>query len=261
MAMEVKLSADDHNALSVTYPSVPTAFAKSGSAKGGAAKKTMAIDVRDRMRSDILSARLVPGQRLMFADLSERYGVSVGVTREALTWLSSQGLVQANAHQGYIVTPLSIPDLTELTQTRVLIEPIALRMSFEAGGTDWEGDVISAHHILSRTPPPHGPKALDEDALDVWAEVHSAFHDVLFAACPNTRLLRIVRQLAEEAAMYRRWSVALVLSNPQADAEHQALLDAALAGDWERGAQVLCTHIEHTREMLTAYVAAHPESV
>ena len=256
MALEVKLSADDHNALSVTYPVVPTAFAKRGPTK-----KTMAIDVRDRMRSDILSARLVPGQRLMFADLSERYGVSVGVTREALTWLSSQGLVQANAHQGYIVTPLSIPDLTELTQTRVLIEPLVLRMSFEAGGNDWEGDVISAHHILSRTPAPHGPKALDEDALDVWADAHSAFHDSLFAACGNKRLLRIVRQLAEEAAMYRRWSVALVLSNPQADNEHQALLDAALSGDWKRGSEVLCTHIEHTREMLSHYVATHPESV
>src|SRR5690606_23270342 len=164
--------------------------------KSGPAKDTMAVAVRDRMRADILGARLKPGQRLMFADLSERYGVSVGVTREALTWLSSQGLVQANAHQGYIVTPLSIPDLAELTQARVLIEPLVLRMSFEAGGMDWEGDVIAAHHILSRTPPPHGEAQLSEDALDRWAEAHSAFHETLFAACTNQRLLKIVKQFA-----------------------------------------------------------------
>ncbi|BDZ45512.1 hypothetical protein GCM10025866_14210 [Naasia aerilata] len=141
----------------------------------------------------------------------------------------------------------------------MLVEPLVLRMSFEAGGTDWEGDVISAHHILSRTPAPHGPKALDEHALDTWAEAHSAFHDVLFAACPNQRLLKIVRQLAEEAAMYRRWSVALVLSNPRADSEHRQLLDSALAGDWERAGEVLRTHIEHTLEMLSNYVEAHPD--
>ncbi len=123
-----------------------------------------------------------------------------------------------------------------------------------------KGDVISAHHILSRTPPPHGPEALDEDALDRWAEAHSAFHEVLFAACTNGRLLRIVKQLAEEAAMYRRWSVALVLHNPRGEAEHQALLESALAGDWERGSAVLKTHIEHTREMLANYVAAHPDA-
>jgi DNA-binding GntR family transcriptional regulator len=52
-----------------------------------------------------------------------------------------------------------------------------------------------------------------------------------------------------------------VLSNPRADNEHQALLDAALSGDWKRGGSVLRTHIEHTLEMLSDYVAAHPESV
>jgi DNA-binding GntR family transcriptional regulator len=70
-----------------------------------------------------------------------------------------------------------------------------------------------------------------------------------------------VGQLAEEAAMYRRWSVALTLSNPQGAEEHRALLEAALAGDWQRGGAVLTTHIEHTREMLTKYVAEHPEAV
>lgn len=219
----------------------------------------MAVHVRDRMRSDILRARLLPGQRLMFADLSERYGASVGVTREALTWLSSQGLVQANAHQGYVVTPLSLPDLNELTQARMMIEPLVLRASFEAGGTEWEGAVVSAHHVLSRTPPPISDEPHDEDALDRWADTHSAFHEVLVSACPNKRLLRIVAQLNEEAAMYRRWSVSLVHYEPGSVEEHRALLEAALAGDWERGGDVLRTHYRHTQENLSHYVATHPE--
>lgn len=207
-----------------------------------------------------MAARLRPGQRLMFADLSERYGASVGVTREALTWLTSQGLVEANAHQGYVVTPLSIPVLNELTEARILIEPLVLRASFEAGDTEWEGAVVSAHHVLSRTPPPDNDEQLDGDALDRWAETHSAFHEVLVSACPNKRLLRIVRQLAEEATMYRRWSVSLVHSSPGSADEHGALLEAALKGDWERGGEVLRTHYRHTQENLSKYVAEHPEA-
>ncbi len=207
-----------------------------------------------------MAARLRPGQRLMFADLSERYGASVGVTREALTWLTSQGLVEANAHQGYVVTPLSIPVLNELTEARILIEPLVLRASFEAGDTEWEGAVVSAHHVLSRTPPPDNDEQLDGDALDRWAETHSAFHEVLVSACPNKRLLRIVRQLAEEATMYRRWSVSLVHYNPGSTDEHGALLEAALTGDWERGGEVLRTHYRHTQENLSKYVAEHPEA-
>ena len=219
----------------------------------------MAVHVRDRIRSDILTARLHPGQRLLFADLSERYGASVGVTREALTWLASQGLVRASAHQGYIVTPLSVPDLNELTEARIEIEPIVLRKSFEAGGTDWEAAVLSAHHVLSRTPPPNAEGNHGEDALDRWAETHAAFHEALVGACQNKRLVRIVRQLAEEAGIYRRWSVSLVSYHPESVEEHRALLDAALAGDWQTGGDLLRTHYTHTNQNLSTYAASHPD--
>ena len=227
--------------------------------KSGPAKSTLAMEVRDRIRSDILAIRLHPGQRLMFADLSQRYGASVGVTREALTWLASQGLVQSTAHQGYVVTPLSVPDLSELTEARILIEPLVLRASFESGDTAWEAAVLSAHHVLARTPPPNYDQNLEEDAIDRWAETHAAFHDALVAACPNKRLLKIVKQMHEEATMYRRWSVSLVSYHAESVGEHSSLLEAALCRDWESASGVLCDHYRHTMENLADYAAKHPD--
>jgi DNA-binding GntR family transcriptional regulator len=222
--------------------------------KSGPAKDTMAVAVRNRMRSDILGARLKPGQRLMFAELSERYGVSVGVTREALTWLSSQGLVKAVAHQGYMVTPLSLPELNELTDARLLVEPEVLKLSIANGDTDWEGQIVAAHHVLSRTPSSaEGSDPNDDDAQDAWSEAHAAFHEALFAACHNTRLMEIVQKFAEEAMLYRRWSVSLGHVNPDSVKEHRALLDHSLARDGEGAAEVLRTHIQHTRENLREY--------
>lgn len=216
----------------------------------------MATAVRDRLRSDILNGRLKPSQRLMFADLSQRYGVSVGVTREALSLLSSQGLVRSNAHQGYIVTPLTLEDLDGLVQSRLLIEPLVLELSISQGDTEWEGVALAAHHVLTRTPPtpPGGPDADDPNYHDRWAAAHEAFHDALLSACGNERLLRVVRGFAEEAALYRRWSVSLGGGNPDSAAEHQALLDACLARDPELAGDVLRTHISHTRKMLSDYL-------
>lgn len=228
--------------------------------KSGGTKKTMAVDVRDRMRADILNARLKPGQRLMFADLSERYGVSVGVTREALTWLASHGLVQSNAHQGYVVTPLSLTELNELTEARLAVEPLVLEKSIANGDTEWEGRIVSAHHILSRTPPTL-PEKTDEEYQDRWAEVHAAFHDSLFSACDNRRLLRVVRGFAEEAALYRRWSVSLGHINPDSEIEHRALLDASLARDAVTAGEVLRTHIAHTRAILREHASESPEDL
>jgi DNA-binding GntR family transcriptional regulator len=222
--------------------------------KSGPAKDTMAVAVRDRMRADILGARLKPGQRLMFAELSERYGVSVGVTREALTWLSSQGLVKAVAHQGYMVTPLSLPELDELTDARLLIEPEVLKLSISNGDTDWEGQIVAAHHVLSRTPSSaEGSDPDDDVAQDAWSEAHATFHESLFSACHNSRLMEIVQKFAEEAMLYRRWSVSLGHVNPHSVEEHRALLDHSLARDGESAAEVLRTHIQHTRQMLREY--------
>ncbi|MBO9577905.1 MAG: GntR family transcriptional regulator [Microbacteriaceae bacterium] len=223
--------------------------------KSSPAKDTMAIAVRDKMRADILGARLKPGQRLMFAELSERYGVSVGVTREALTWLSSQGLVKATAHQGYMVTPLTMAELDALTEARLLIESEVLKLSIRNGDTEWEGLIIAAHHVLSRTPSSaEGSDPNDDAAQDAWAEAHAAYHEALLSACGNPRLMQIVRTLSEEAALYRRWSISLGHINHQAAAEHRALLEHCLAREPEEAAEALRQHVSHTRQMLMEYI-------
>jgi DNA-binding GntR family transcriptional regulator len=55
--------------------------------------------------------------------------VSAAVVREALSRLTEQGLVQSNPQRGFIVMPLSVDDLHDLTRIRVLVETLALRES------------------------------------------------------------------------------------------------------------------------------------
>src|SRR3954469_24687574 len=135
------------------------------------------------MRDDILNGRYRPGDRLMFPGLCKRYGASVGVTREALASLAAEGLVQTEAHQGYVVRPLSPEDLTELTAARVALEPMVLRQSIADGDVEWESRVVASHHVLLRT-----PRERAEDPLRItneWAEAHEAFHAALFSGCTN----------------------------------------------------------------------------
>lgn len=213
------------------------------------AKRTRAEYIRDRMREDILNGVMKPGQRLMFPDLCERYGASVGVTREALAGLVSQGLVRAVPHHGHTVTPISAEDLRDLVTARSLLEPLVLKMSVSHGGLEWEANLMAIFHRMSRTtrflpddPNSHNPE---------WAAIHEAFHQALFAACGNKKLLEITRQLGADAALYRRWSDTLG-DGPQRDvlAEHKALLDAAIVGDAEDAARLLQEHIEHTAHSL-----------
>lgn len=213
------------------------------------AKRTRAEHIRDRMRDDILNGVVKPGQRLMFPDLCERYGASVGVTREALAGLVSEGLVRAVPHHGHTVTPISAEDLQDLVTARSMVEPLVLKMSVGNGGLEWEANLMAVFHRMSRTtrvlpddPAHHNPE---------WSAIHEAFHQALFAACGNKKLLEITRQLGADAALYRRWSDTIG-DGQQRDvlAEHKALLDAAIAGDAEQAAHLLREHIEHTASTL-----------
>ncbi len=202
-----------------------------------------------RLRADILGGRLVPGERLKFPDLCEQYGTSVGAAREALIRLLGEGLVQAQAHQGYHVTPLSQTDLTDLTEARAEFESLALQLAIRHGDVAWESALVAAHHALGRTP------MLEQDgtgrASDEWTVRHAAFHLALLVGCPNRRVLRVAGALREEAELYRQWSVSRGSAGGRdAAGEHLALLGAALDRDADRATGLVREHIAHTARLL-----------
>src|SRR5262245_51885029 len=87
-----------------------------------AAGETRAADVLHRMRSDIISCALKPGTKLRFESLRDMYAVSFSTLREGLSRLVAEGLVTAEDQRGFVVAPVSIEDLNDLTYVRVLVE-------------------------------------------------------------------------------------------------------------------------------------------
>ena len=77
--------------------------------------------VYEVIRSELLNGVLHPGQKLKMVELTERFGVSQSVIREALTRLTEQGLLIATPQRGFRVRDLSIEDIAELTESRVQI--------------------------------------------------------------------------------------------------------------------------------------------
>ena len=205
--------------------------------------------VHARLREDILGGVLPPGQRLKFPELCKRYDTSVGAAREALTRLESAGLVRGQAHQGYVVTPLSVEELSELTVARVEIECLVLRMAIAEGDVRWEADAIAAHHLLERA------TYLDPDnharSTAEWTAAHAAFHEALLAGCGNRRLREVATGLRDEAELYRQWSITPALAKGRdVAAEHRAILDAAVARDMELAVRLLGEHISLTSRLL-----------
>ncbi|MEO3827049.1 GntR family transcriptional regulator [Actinomadura sp. B10D3] len=205
----------------------------------------------DRLRAEILSGRLRPGERLKFAALSQRLDVSVSVLREALAKLTAEKLVVSAPQQGFRVTPLSSDDLEDLTAVRCDIEGLAFRYSIERGDLAWESRVIAAHHTLANTPMTveGDPKLFSE----AWATAHSHFHATLFDACGSNRLYDLAESLRDSAELYRRWSRPIGDQGRDIAGEHKMIMEAALARDADKGVALLREHISRTtRKLLDA---------
>ena len=199
------------------------------------------------LRTDILCARLKPGQKLQINHLQQRFGASLSVIREALSRLSAEGLVDAVDQRGFRVSPVSLEDLEDLIRTRRQIEAIAIRQAIAMGDPLWEAEVAAAYAELSRQDQKGGDwYALNGD----WVKAHETFHEALVAGCGSPWLKRLCRQMAERTQRYRYLSVAMA---PHRDgpAEHKAIMQAVLAGDPDRATEVLDGHFATTQKILT----------
>ena len=97
-----------------------------------------------RIRGDIVFGRLRPGQKLKLEGLKEGYGVSVSTLREILSRLVAEGFVWAEGRRGFEVAPVSMENLKELAELRLLLEAYAMEASFARADVEWEGRVVSA---------------------------------------------------------------------------------------------------------------------
>ena len=213
--------------------------------------ESLAVDVYDQMRSDIFDQLYAPGARLLPVELCRRFGVSLGVMREALGLLAAQNLVQIARNRGFSVTTLSPAALADLTEARKVNEGAALRLSVQCGGVQWESEVLAAHHRLAAQPvylpgpPVRGNRA--------WSQAHSAFHHSLIAGCGNVILLDICDRLSDAAELYRAWSgpPGVILEEGRDIArEHRELMEAALDHDAVQAVGLFEAHVERTAEIL-----------
>jgi DNA-binding GntR family transcriptional regulator len=199
------------------------------------------------LRADILACRLRPGARLKINELCTALDVSLGAVREALSRLSAEGLVVAEAQKGFQVAPISVADLEDLTQARIEIETLCLRRTIAARTLDWESGLVAAFHRLSRLPArtPGDERRLNED----WVRAHADYHLALVAACDSLWLLRMRATLYAQSERYRRLSTP-VTERRDVNAEHRDIMQAALAGDARKACALLTTHLLTTKDLV-----------
>lgn len=192
----------------------------------------------DRLRRAIISGKFAPGERILVEQLASKWRLSATPLREALRTLASQGLIILDAQRGARVAEVSVREMMEVYELRLIVEPYALRLSIEADELAWRSGLERAWESL-RTAHASGPKT----PVDL-EPAHTDFHLALVAGCGSDVLTRTASLLATQALRFRT----LIAprrpgGNRQSASEHRRLCELALAGKADEATAFLATHL------------------
>jgi DNA-binding GntR family transcriptional regulator len=202
------------------------------------------------LRREIIAVEIPPGSRLHTRQLCARYDMGLSPIREALSRLSSEGLVRQSDQRGFVVTPLTEAGLDALTRTRCWLNEIGMRESIAHGDDAWEESVIVSFHRLSRV-----ARFVDDARNPVWDAAHQSFHSALVAACRSPWLTGYCAQLFDAFERYRNLSAFTAGARPGHSDEHKAIMEAAVRRDADAAGRLLRQHYELSAALVRKHLA------
>jgi DNA-binding GntR family transcriptional regulator len=193
-------------------------------------------NVYERLRSDILSCKLPPGDDVREQELAERYAVSRQPVREALARLAREHLVTVHPRQGYRVNPISLSDARDLLRFRLALEPACVAEAIDNASND----VLEALDQFRRFSGDH----------EAFIAYNRAFHTALAYASGNRRMAAALCDVIGQADRLVRVSLTNVRGHDPKKlvAEHVALIEAMQRRDRRAAARIIKSHISQTEK-------------
>lgn len=199
--------------------------------------------VRDRILTGEVPPDLPIRQDALAADL----GVSKIPLREALTRLEQEGLLRSQANRGFFVRALSPEEAEEVYALRLKLEPDTAALAAERAGEEERRFAIETLETLYRV--------TDERGAGVGA-FNRAFHLSLIRPSAQPITTNILERLQVLSERYVRKHLEPLGRDERANEEHRQLLDAWLARDGARVADLMRAHIGTTLDDLHRQLSA-----
>ncbi len=198
--------------------------------------------VAETLREAIVSGVLDPGERLMEIQLAEELGVSRTPVREAIRKLELEGFVVMIPRRGTYVADLSIKDINEVFEIRTALDVLAAGLAVERITED---ELEQLERLLVEI-----GDLIEQDDADKLVEADGQFHDILYRASRNDRLVGIINNLREQFTRFRSISIAYPGRIQKTVEEHRRLVEAIASRDTDLAQQIAREHMENSEQTL-----------
>jgi len=186
--------------------------------KKGTAFKHTKHTIYKKIRTDIITGRKNPGERLSIDTLKKEFGTSVTPVRDALQMLSQEDLVTIKPRSGYYITLVSLKELNDMLELREILELAAI---------DRAAQNITDEQIAHLEKVHAGYTDDDDESYSRYTEENRNFHYLVAQASGNDELAKQVGHLHDRLARF----VVIVRSGKNMIDVHGLLIDCLKARD------------------------------
>lgn len=198
--------------------------------------------VCETLREAISTGVLKPGERLMEIQLAEELGVSRTPVREAIRKLELEGFVVMVPRRGTYVADFSIRDINEVFEVRSALEILAAGLAAERITED---ELEQMERLLVQM-----GEQIEHGDIDTIVDIDSQFHDILYRASRNDRLVGIINNLREQLTRLRAVSMQHPGRLKIMIEEHSRLVEAIAQRDSQLAQKLASDHLENAEQTL-----------
>ena len=198
--------------------------------------------VFNTLRRAILKGELKPGERLMEITLADKLGVSRTPIREAIRKLELEGLVVMAPRKGAKVASITELDLNDVLEVRKGMEVLAISLACKR----ITGEELEKLETIEQS----FQKLIESGNLTELAEMDVKFHDTIYQATNNQRLVQLLNNLREQMYRYRMEYLKDIAVRRTLAEEHKAICRALRERDEQQAEEYVSIHIDNQQKAI-----------
>ena len=198
--------------------------------------------VFNTLRRAILKGELKPGERLMEIALADKLGVSRTPIREAIRKLELEGLVVMAPRKGAKVASITERDLNDGLEVRKGMEVLAISLACKR----ITGEELEKLEIIERD----FQRLIESGNLTELAEMDVKFHDTIYQATNNQRLVQLLNNLREQMYRYRMEYLKDIAVRRTLAEEHKAICQALRERNQQQAEKYVSIHIDNQQKAI-----------
>lgn len=198
--------------------------------------------VFNTLRRAILKGELKPGERLMEIALADKLGVSRTPIREAIRKLELEGLVVMAPRKGAKVASITERDLNDVLEVRKGMEVLAISLACKR----ITGEELEKLEIIERD----FQRLIESGNLTELAEMDVRFHDTIYHATNNQRLVQLLNNLREQMYRYRMEYLKDIAVRRTLAEEHKAICQALRERNQQQAEKYVSIHIDNQQKAI-----------